>query len=107
MMKHFFITTLLSFSLTLGGYSQNVQDSKKIKDIIIYEDSQFYSSFPSVIQRSNKEFYVGQIKNFMSLSEGHRIGKYLVKKETTIQTRIAIWLWYVQRMVKIGQKSQS
>ena len=31
---------------------------EKIKDIVIYEDSQFYSSFPSVIKRSNKEFYV-------------------------------------------------
>lgn len=52
-MKHTLLTTLLSFSFILGGYSQ-----KKIKDLIIYEDSQFYASFPSVIKRSNNEFYV-------------------------------------------------
>jgi hypothetical protein len=28
---------------------------KKIKDIMIYEDAQFYSSFPSIVKRPNGE----------------------------------------------------
>ncbi len=31
---------------------------RKIKDVIIYEDTQFYSSFPSVIKRPNGELFV-------------------------------------------------
>lgn len=66
-MKYMFLTPLLFFLLTKSGFTQNreantnqslSQDCKKIKDVIIYEDAQFYSSFPSVIKRKNGELYV-------------------------------------------------
>ncbi|MFY0654301.1 MAG: exo-alpha-sialidase [Cyclobacteriaceae bacterium] len=39
------------------GFSQVTKPQlRKIKDIVIYEDSVFYSSFPSVVKNSNGEF---------------------------------------------------
>jgi len=66
-MKYIFLIPLLFFLLTKSGFTQNreantseslSQNCKKIKDVIIYEDAQFYSSFPSVIKRKNGELYV-------------------------------------------------
>lgn len=66
-MKYMFLTPLLFFFLIESGFTQNreantnqllSQNCKKIKDVIIYEDAQFYSSFPSVIKRKNGELYV-------------------------------------------------
>ena len=31
---------------------------EKIKDVVIYEDSQFYSSFPSVVKNGKNDFIV-------------------------------------------------
>lgn len=49
--KNAFIV-LLFFGFLTNGFSQ------KIKDIVIYEDPQFYSSFPSVIKRPDGELLV-------------------------------------------------
>ncbi len=69
-MKYMFFTLLLFFFTIESGFTQNrlsnkentnqsnSQNYKKIKDIIIYEDPQFYSSFPSVIRRPNGELYL-------------------------------------------------
>lgn len=40
---------------TLWGFSQS-NSIKKVKDMIIYEDSLFYSSFPSVIKTANNQY---------------------------------------------------
>lgn len=37
-------------------YSDSLKQAVKIKDIIIYEDDRFYSSFPSVIRKPDGEF---------------------------------------------------
>ncbi len=39
-------------------HSSEVSGVRKIKDIVIYEDSQFYSSFPSVVQNGKNDFIV-------------------------------------------------
>ena len=69
-MNSVFLTPLLFFFLLSSGYSQNMQanrektshlpsqDIRKIKDIIIYEDAQFYASFPSAIKRPDGELLV-------------------------------------------------
>jgi sialidase-1 len=38
--------------------SESVHSARKIKDIVIYEDQKFYSSFPSVIRKPDGEFIV-------------------------------------------------
>ncbi|MEQ6118170.1 sialidase family protein [Reichenbachiella sp. MALMAid0571] len=70
MMKHILLTTLLSFIFCINGYCEKTKDEKekkgqayssgikKIKDVVIYKDDQFYSSFPSVIKLPNGELYV-------------------------------------------------
>jgi sialidase-1 len=40
------------------GRDQNIPGANKIKDIVIYENPQFYSSFPSVIRRPSGEYIV-------------------------------------------------
>jgi len=69
-MKHLLLTTLLCISLLLGGYAEKTDNEKekkkqpnasgvrKIKDVVIYQDTQFYSSFPSVTKLPNGELYV-------------------------------------------------
>jgi sialidase-1 len=46
------------FILTIIGKDNNNPGVRKIKDIVIYEDPLFYSSFPSVIRRQSGEFIV-------------------------------------------------
>lgn len=69
-MKYIFLTTLLCLSFLSGGFAEKIEDKKnkdkesyppgirKIKDIVIYQDAQFYSSFPSVTKLPNGELYV-------------------------------------------------
>jgi hypothetical protein len=69
-MKYIFLIPLLFFLSVESGFAQNNQANKedanqslsqnyrKIKDIVIYEDEQFYSSFPSVIKRPDGELCV-------------------------------------------------
>lgn len=57
---------LLTLALILSGFSINTYgqsnkkqpevDLKKIKDLVIYEDSLFYSSFPSIIKTKDNKF---------------------------------------------------
>jgi sialidase-1 len=53
------------FAFTIGTYGNNYSDEtsdngevKKLKDIVIYKDAQFYSSFPSVIKNADGEIIV-------------------------------------------------
>lgn len=48
------ISIFFLFSDTVLGQSKDVS-LKKIKDIVIYKDSLFYSSFPSVVKKNNGE----------------------------------------------------
>ena len=69
-MKYILLTTLLCCSLLSGGFAEKTGDEKdkknqsnppgvrKIKDVVIYKDAQFYSSFPSVTKLPNGELYV-------------------------------------------------
>ncbi|NND06162.1 MAG: exo-alpha-sialidase [Saprospiraceae bacterium] len=57
-MKHTLLLILLSLSQIVGSSAQNVENPKKIKDVIIYEDPQFYAAFPSVIKQPNGELCV-------------------------------------------------
>ncbi len=52
----FLIASLLAVSA--AGEDQKTPGVRKIKDIIIYEDPLFYSSFPSVIRRPDGEYIV-------------------------------------------------
>lgn len=54
-MKYFLLAIFLFSFFIESGHAQN---PKKIKDIIIYEDSLFFSAFPSVIKNSNNEYLV-------------------------------------------------
>ncbi|MDR2040678.1 MAG: glycoside hydrolase [Bacteroidales bacterium] len=54
---------VISIFIIWGGISndvitQEISDVKKVKDIIIYADSMFYSAFPSVIKRPDGELFV-------------------------------------------------
>ncbi|GAA0877065.1 hypothetical protein GCM10009119_00330 [Algoriphagus jejuensis] len=55
MAKQFLLTPFFILSVLQIGYAQTIE---KIKDIVIYEDSMFYSAFPSVIKRPNNELFV-------------------------------------------------
>jgi sialidase-1 len=46
------------FILTITGREKNTPGVRKIKDIVIYENPKFYSSFPSVIRRPSGEYLV-------------------------------------------------
>jgi sialidase-1 len=54
-----FITAIwFLFILPSGGQDNSSARVHKIKDLVIYEDPLYYSSFPSVIRRSSGEFIV-------------------------------------------------
>lgn len=55
-----FLLVIVAWSESITGFSQNGSSSgmHKIKDIIIYKDSMFYSAFPSVVKRANGEILV-------------------------------------------------
>jgi hypothetical protein len=56
-----FLLTSFSFVQCISANSEkNAQDTKirKVKDIIIYEDAQYYCAFPSVIKRPDGELLV-------------------------------------------------
>ncbi len=64
-MKNSFIFIILSLSILSVFYScytsdednsNKSQDIRKVKDIIIYEDTQFYSAFPSIAKTDEGEF---------------------------------------------------
>ncbi|MDR1722564.1 MAG: glycoside hydrolase [Tannerella sp.] len=57
-MKNFFVTVLVIFSLTATAVNPDGSAVKKIKDVLIYSDSMFYSSFPSVVKLKNGELLV-------------------------------------------------
>jgi sialidase-1 len=69
-MKYKILAFLLFFFLVSSGHSQETQEEKemtnqllsqnikKIKDILIYEDTLFYASFPSVIKRPDGKLVV-------------------------------------------------
>ncbi|MFK7799555.1 MAG: sialidase family protein [Aureispira sp.] len=55
----FFLSTILFFFFSINVIvAQDTSDVKKIKDIIIYQDTFFFSSFPSIIKLPNNEFYL-------------------------------------------------
>lgn len=56
-MKFSFIILLCFFSINITS-AQDTSYIKKIKYIIIYQDTFFFSSFPSIIKLPNKELYV-------------------------------------------------
>lgn len=53
-----FLLTVVIWSEHFAGFAQNSLSPgmHKIKDIVIYKDSLYYSAFPSVVKRSDKEF---------------------------------------------------
>jgi len=55
-----FIIIAFSFIDIVEGSAQNISLTgiRKVKDIIIYKDSLFYSAFPSVVKRPDGEFLV-------------------------------------------------
>lgn len=66
-MKYLFLTTLICIFLIQSGWSQKsqininqdlFQNVRKIKDVVIYEDPQYYAAFPSIIKRPNGELYL-------------------------------------------------
>lgn len=46
---------LLSLCAASGGFAASVANLRKVEDIVIYRDDQFYSAFPSIVQRPNGE----------------------------------------------------
>lgn len=58
-----------------GDSSEKILQIRKIKDIVIYEDARFYSSFPSVIRRADGELLVAfrRAPNKMLLGEKHNL----------------------------------
>ena len=54
----FAISTLSTYGTNSVTESNSSNDVKKVKDFIIYEDSVFYSSFPSVIKNEDGEIIV-------------------------------------------------
>jgi len=63
-----FAMLILSWDIYAGGEDPRV---RKIKDIVIYSDSLFYSSFPSVIRKPDGEFYLA----FRRAPERQRFGE--------------------------------
>lgn len=57
-MKRFDFVLFFMLSFLHLGWSQNDSSLRKVKDIIIYEDSAFYSAFPSVVKKENGELLV-------------------------------------------------
>ncbi len=59
--KRIYITVFLLLSFGIAG-ANSIADSipgvKKIKDVLIYQDTAFYSSFPSVVKKPNGELLV-------------------------------------------------
>jgi hypothetical protein len=55
-----FLLTIVIWSEYFAGFAQNSLSPgmHKIKDIVIYKDSLFYSAFPSVVKRPDGEFLV-------------------------------------------------
>lgn len=53
MKKYIFLSALFSISII---FTSNSQGLIKVKDIIVYKDSSFHSSFPSIIKNSENEF---------------------------------------------------
>ncbi len=50
------IVCVISLPLTNSAWAEDsAAEVKKLKDIVIYEDAQFYSAFPSIVTRSNGE----------------------------------------------------
>lgn len=56
---------------------------KKIKDVIIYKDTMFYSAFPSAVKLSNERYWY-------RLEELQTV-KSLRRRRIIIWTRIVIW----------------
>lgn len=57
---------------------------KKIKDVIIYKDTMFYSAFPSAVKLSNGERYWYRSEELQTV-------KSLRRRRIIIWTRIVIW----------------
>jgi sialidase-1 len=63
-MKNIILSTLLLLFLLGNGYAQKTNNKllapgvTKVKDVVIYEDDQFHSAFPSVIKRPDGELMV-------------------------------------------------
>ncbi len=57
-MKYTYITLILA-SIGYTCFSQKAKpEIQKVKDIVIYQDPMFYSSFPSIVKRPDGEFLV-------------------------------------------------
>jgi sialidase-1 len=52
----FISMSVLSFLTKCQPDSSAFSEVRKVKDIIIYEDPQFYSSFPSVVKNVENDF---------------------------------------------------
>lgn len=54
----FLLTILAAMLWTIPGVSQSSANVKKLRDFIIYEDADYYSSFPSVVKKEDGEILV-------------------------------------------------
>lgn len=50
--------TLIVFITVGAAFKSYAQKAKKISDFIIYSDSQFFSSFPSIIRKTDGEYFL-------------------------------------------------
>ncbi len=50
------VIVMFVLSVTTPAYAQPVAQIKKLKDIVIYNDSIYYSAFPSIVKKSDGEF---------------------------------------------------
>lgn len=62
---------LLSTLMLLGGSAAAAPDISKREDVTIYEDAKFYSSFPSIVRRSDGELIVA----FRRAPERRKLGE--------------------------------
>lgn len=56
--KNFTLLLAVGLLLTSSGFGQTASDIKKIKDVLIYEDTMYYNAFPSVIKKADGELVV-------------------------------------------------
>ncbi|GAA5221871.1 sialidase family protein [Membranihabitans marinus] len=71
-MKFKFLFSFLALNIAFSAFSQT-SSVHKIKDVIIYEDNDFHSAFPSVIKKEDGEILVAfrRAPNRAIFSEGH------------------------------------
>ncbi|WP_353719956.1 sialidase family protein [Dyadobacter sp. 676] len=57
--KELFATLMLASQMAMAGMpADSVPGIRKVRDVVIYEDKQFYSTFPSVVKKKDGEILV-------------------------------------------------